>query len=469
MPHPPTDDPKSDPTDHAAQADENGDMDRGIGMTDEYDLEELLFDTEEDEDGEGGGRSGKAGEGGGQKPRKYRVMVEKFLDFADDPNLTPEENAERKLRLLAISPGSQLTIGASAYASENNLSSRIFMVDIGRRTGEAALSDMADSDFIDKRDFLQRMRRKLANIAHPSLVLSGLAALAGRFSENSGFKGASVKSARKALRKANKLAMEIAKAAAKSVDRFKSFLDDKESMFSGDRPQDSNPVSQAATPQNVDSRLEVSASQTTDRLALSKTVVVKQINPLAALSPLQKTSPLPLTPATRSIAARLPPALSQLLGRLPPSFRQVVQDTRACDVIRRPASAPKAGPNLLSKSPITNNVTNNAGVPAAPRPAGVPVPNSANPSSSNPLSKVLAGKPAAGPPTNPPANPGAHSSRPASVAKPQSSGVSLSKPSLSSLSEDMLAEKPRTKSGSDGKQSGNKDLKDVVSPSNEIK
>lgn len=461
MPHTPTDDPKSDATDHATQADVGGDMDHGIGMTDEYDLEELPFDTEEDEDGEGGGRSGKAGEGGGQKPRKYRVMVEKFLDFADDPNLTPEENAERKLRLLAISPGSQLTIGASAYASENNLSSRIFMVDIGRRTGEAALSDMADPDFIDKRDFLQRMRRKLANIAHPSLILSGLAALAGRFSENSGFKGTSAKTARKALKKANKLAMEMAKAAAKSVDRFKSFLDDKESMFSGDGPSGSAPASQAATPQNVDSRLAVSASQTTDRLALSKTVKVMQTDPIAALLPLRKTSPLPLTPTTRSVAARLSPALSQLLGRLPPSFRQVVQDLRKCEVISRPTATPKADPNRLSKSP---------GAPAAPRPAGVPVPNSANPSSSNPLSKVLAGKPAAAnPPVTPPTNLGAQSTRPASVAKPQSGGVNLSKPSLASLSADMLDEKPRTKSGSDGKQSGNKDLKDVTSPSNEIK
>lgn len=454
-----------DPADHSDRIDP-----AAIAAADEYDLEELPFDTEDDEDGEGGGRSGKAGEGGGQRPRAYRVMVEKFLDFADDPSLSPEENAERKLRLLALSPGSQLTIGASAYASENDLSSRIFMVDVGRRTGEAALSDMADPDFIDKRDFLQRMRRKLMNIAQPSLILSGLAALANRFSENSGFKGTSAKAARKAQKKANKLAMAMARAAAKSVDRFKSFLDDKDSMFAGDAPKDSAPAAHStahsAAPQNVDSRLAVSASQTTDRLALSKTVQVKYMDPIEALSPLRNTSPLPPTAATRSVAARLPPALSQLLGRLPPSFRQVVNDTRKCEVVSRPTATPKADPNRLSKPP---------GEPATPRPAGVPVPNSANPSSSNPLSKVLAGKPAAAnSPVNSPVTTGAQSTRPsstrsASAAKPQSGGVNLSKPSLASLSADMLDEKPRTKSGSDGKQSGNKDLKDVVSPSNEIK
>ncbi|MBL8640130.1 MAG: hypothetical protein JNK24_07250 [Alphaproteobacteria bacterium] len=441
-----------------------------IAAADEYDLEELPFDTEEDEDGEGGGRSGKAGEGGGQRPRAYRVMVEKFLDFADDPSLSPEENAERKLRLLALSPGSQLTIGASAYASENDLSSRIFMVDVGRRTGEAALSDMADPDFIDKRDFLQRMRRKLMNIAQPSLILSGLAALANRFSENSGFKGTSAKAARKAQKKANKLAMAMARAAAKSVDRFKSFLDDKDSMFAGDAPKDSAPAAHStahsATPQNVDSRLAVSASQTTDRLALSKTVQVKHMDPIAALSPLRNTSPLPLTAATRSVAARLPPALSQLLGRLPPSFARVVQDSRKCEVISRPASTPKAAANTFSKSPVANNMN-----PAAPRPAGTPIPNSANPSSSNPLSKTLAGGKPAGAPAaqSAPVKSSGATSRATSSGKSPSGGVNLSKPSLASLSEDMLAEKPRTKSGSDGKQSGNKDLKDVTSPSNEIK
>lgn len=141
---------------------------------DSYDLEDLPFDEEDDdEDGEEG-----SGKGGGKAPRRYRVIVEPFLDFADDPSLSPEENAERKLRLLATAPMSILVPGASSFASENDLSRKIFMVDVGQVNGEATASDMADPDFVDKRDALQRKRRTMFGLPHPSLVLSGSIALA---------------------------------------------------------------------------------------------------------------------------------------------------------------------------------------------------------------------------------------------------------------------------------------------------
>ncbi|HNQ91582.1 MAG TPA: hypothetical protein PKI93_01475 [Alphaproteobacteria bacterium] len=143
--------------------------------TEVFDLDDLPYD-EEDEDGDGDGSSGKGG--GGKSPKRYRVIVEPFLEFADDPTLSPEENAERKLRLLATAPMSILVPGASSFASENDLSRKIFMVDIGQANGEATASDMADPNFVDKRDALQRQRRTLFGLPHPSLVLSGSIALA---------------------------------------------------------------------------------------------------------------------------------------------------------------------------------------------------------------------------------------------------------------------------------------------------
>ena len=141
----------------------------------EYDLEELLFDEERDDDDEDGS-DGKGGSGGKGR-KKYRIIVEPFLDFADDPSLSPEENAERKLRLLAISPVSVLVPGASSFASENDLSRKIFMADVGKANGEASVTDIADPDFVDKRDALQAKRRTMFGLPHPSLVLSGGAAL----------------------------------------------------------------------------------------------------------------------------------------------------------------------------------------------------------------------------------------------------------------------------------------------------
>ncbi len=150
------------------------DMNKEQNPSDEYALDDLPYDEED----EGGDEEGSSGKGGGKSPRRYRVMVEPFLDFADDPTLSPEENAERKLRLLAISPFSILVPGASSFASENDLSRKLFMVDVGQANGEASARDIADPDFVDKREALQKHRRTLFGLPHPSLILSGGAALA---------------------------------------------------------------------------------------------------------------------------------------------------------------------------------------------------------------------------------------------------------------------------------------------------
>lgn len=145
-------------------------------MAGDYDLEELPFDSDGNREEEDGDSS--SGGAGGKHPHRYRVIVEPFLDFADDPALSDEENAERKLRLLAISPISVLVPGASSFASENDLSRKIFMADVGRSNGEMSARDIADPDLVSHLDEKMRKRRTLFGLPHPSLILSGGVALA---------------------------------------------------------------------------------------------------------------------------------------------------------------------------------------------------------------------------------------------------------------------------------------------------
>lgn len=150
-------------------------------MNGEYDqngyMDDLPFDAEAESDG--GDDEGEATGGGDSKsPRKYRVMIEPFLDFADDPTLSEEENVERKLRLLSISPISILVPGASSFASENDLSRKIFMAEVGRANGEMSGRAIADPDIISKLDARMNERRTLFGLPRPSMILAGGAALA---------------------------------------------------------------------------------------------------------------------------------------------------------------------------------------------------------------------------------------------------------------------------------------------------
>lgn len=193
--------------------------------TDSYDLDQLPFDDEreEDEDGDGG-----SGSGDGKSPKKrYRIIVEPFLDFADDPDLSPEENTERKLRLLAISPMSILVPGASSFASENDLSRRIFMADVGRFNGEIAANDIADPDLINKLDERQRERRTLMGLPHPALVLSGSMALASAMVGL--FAGLAAKVTGKDGDPSSKKKSDV----KSKKDKLKAFSSDKESAFGG--------------------------------------------------------------------------------------------------------------------------------------------------------------------------------------------------------------------------------------------
>ncbi|MDY0029555.1 MAG: hypothetical protein RBR86_06395 [Pseudobdellovibrionaceae bacterium] len=219
----------------------------------DYELEEFVFDTErddeDDDDGDDDGKSGKGGKG----RKKYRIIVEPFLDFADDPSLSPEENAERKLRLLAISPVSVLVPGASSFASENDLARKIFMADVGQRNGEASVSDIANPDFVKERDELQHRRRTLFGIPHPSLVLSSGAALMSSIASALGSFASAVTGKSKPDKSANKSQKSEVKK-AKLLD----FSAEKETFgFSKD---DEYGVGKDYNPDDPDAALKTSAT-----------------------------------------------------------------------------------------------------------------------------------------------------------------------------------------------------------------
>ncbi|MDD3020968.1 MAG: hypothetical protein PHX61_08340 [Alphaproteobacteria bacterium] len=256
------------------------DMNKDREPSDEYELDELVYD-EEGEDGDEGDEEGSSGKGGGKSPRRYRVMVEPFLDFADDPTLSPEENAERKLRLLAISPISILVPGASSFASENDLSRKLFMVDIGQANGEASARDIADPDFVDKRDALQRQRRTLFGLPHPSLVLSGGVALASSMvAAFSGFASSVIgkSSQDKSAKKSGSPESKKAKLLNFSAEKETAFGSSKDDMFGSGK--DYNPdkpdahLTEGSSVQNFGEMLEhVMVETVTQKIEVTRTAL----------------------------------------------------------------------------------------------------------------------------------------------------------------------------------------------------
>ena len=246
----------------------------------EYELDDLMYDAEgegdEDEDEDGDGASGK---GGGKSPHKYRVIVEPFLDFADDPSLTPEENSERKLRLLAVSPMSIMVPGASSFASENDLSRKIFLADIGKANGEISARDIADPDLIDKLDGRQRHRRTLFGLPHPSLVLSGgvalasamVAAFAGFASNVTG--KSSPEAAEKKSAKAESKKSKLLDFTADKESAFGSAKDDpyaSKKSFDADRPE---AVLDSSMPDFGDMLEHVTVETVTQQIEVSRTAL----------------------------------------------------------------------------------------------------------------------------------------------------------------------------------------------------
>jgi hypothetical protein len=108
----------------------------------------LPYDDEDDE-GDGDSSSG-GGKGGGWLPKAKS-----------------QEGLLHKIADLILHPFSHLVPGASAMASENELSQRIFMGKIGLANNEITREDLADPHLIKRLDARQSERRERFGIPHP--------------------------------------------------------------------------------------------------------------------------------------------------------------------------------------------------------------------------------------------------------------------------------------------------------------
>ncbi|HAJ89422.1 MAG TPA: hypothetical protein DCM27_00145 [Rhodospirillaceae bacterium] len=130
-------------------------------------------DTEEEND------ESSSGDGGGEGSRKYRVFLDPILDFSEDEALSDEENAAEKLRKFEISSMSFLAAGASAFASENDLSRKAFMAKVAQTNKEIATRDIADPKLFTKLDEKQAERRARFGIRTLDEIVSGAIGAAG--------------------------------------------------------------------------------------------------------------------------------------------------------------------------------------------------------------------------------------------------------------------------------------------------
>ncbi len=130
-------------------------------------------DTEEEDD------ESSSGDGGGEGSRKYRVFLDPILDFSEDEALSDEENAAEKLRKFEISSMSFLAAGASAFASENDLSRKAFMAKVAQTNKEIATRDIADPKLFTNLDEKQAERRARFGIRTLDEIVSGAIGAAG--------------------------------------------------------------------------------------------------------------------------------------------------------------------------------------------------------------------------------------------------------------------------------------------------
>lgn len=133
-------------------------------------ISEKIEDDDDDEsEGDGSGGDGK----GGPRTKDYEVILDPFLDFSEDPELSEHENALKKLDQLGISPMSLLVSGGSAFASENDLSRKVFMAGVGLVNLEIKARDIADPKLIIKLDGKQAERRAIFGIKTLDEIVTG--------------------------------------------------------------------------------------------------------------------------------------------------------------------------------------------------------------------------------------------------------------------------------------------------------
>ncbi len=128
--------------------------------------------TEDEEEGDS--KSGE-GSGGGQSIN----IFDPILDFSDDDELSDDDNQKLKLDRLALSPMSVLVSGASALASENELSRKVFMARIGLVNFEMKPRDIATPEFIKLLDEKQAERRRIFGIKTLDEIVTGAIGAAG--------------------------------------------------------------------------------------------------------------------------------------------------------------------------------------------------------------------------------------------------------------------------------------------------
>lgn len=131
-------------------------------------------DDEDDEDEEG-----SSGDGGSRGSKKYKVFLDPILDFSEDDDLSDEENAAAKLRKFEISSMSFLVSGASAFASENDLSRKAFMAKVAVTNKEIQTRDIANPKLFHQLDEKQKERRAKFGIHTLDEIVSGAVEAAG--------------------------------------------------------------------------------------------------------------------------------------------------------------------------------------------------------------------------------------------------------------------------------------------------
>lgn len=131
--------------------------------------ERIEDDDDETDEGDGSGGDGK----GGPSRKDYEVALDPILDFSEDADLSEHENALKKLDALGISPMSLLVSGGSAFASENDLSRKVFLAGVGLVNLEIKPRDIADPKLIIKLDGKQAERRAIFGIKTLDEIVTG--------------------------------------------------------------------------------------------------------------------------------------------------------------------------------------------------------------------------------------------------------------------------------------------------------
>ncbi len=138
--------------------------------------DEYVSEDDEDEDDDDDTSSGKSG---GKGLGKYKVILDPILEYADDLGLSEEENTIAKLRKLGIAPMSMLASGGSAFASENDLSRKVFMAEVALFNQEIKPRDIADPKLFKNLDAKQAERRKLFGLKTLDEIVTGAIGAAG--------------------------------------------------------------------------------------------------------------------------------------------------------------------------------------------------------------------------------------------------------------------------------------------------